>query len=233
MKVVCLCVALLSFCTPAISEVVWSNGCDSASGWGLWAGCTWPTFSESGPVYSGPGSMKVTSVLNRISQSFSTVSGATTLSFWLYDGSPGIVGSRPVVDIRTSVASVWSLMGAGISGLSADESKYGFRVIENGVSTQWVAGSVSRSFGWHHMECAYDGLGSVTFSVDGVSAWTHAVSSPMTFGAAVVGSGYGSSTTPYEFRVDSLAVSAVPEPSSILALLGGLAGLLSLRRRRA
>ncbi len=145
--------------------------------------------------------------------------GSTSAGYWLYPTSSDTAPGRDMADASGNNANYYSnslLIGSPYYRTEVGE----FQNSESPYGTFDQSGNVSE---WNEAILSIDG--DYTFRLTRGGSFTHQViylqaSRRYTF-------------WPPEASIVGFRVSAVPEPSSLIALAGGLVGLLGIRRRRA
>lgn len=185
----------------------------------------------------GSAGLKFSANLDRIYADFTPglYASTVTCSVWLYDD--GTAGNTTIYDLR-DLTTYRQVLGIGKNAtMAGNSSVYQCRVLTaaNGTSgVGWVNMSIARSTGWHEFTIIqHRDTDSVDFLVDGILGYQSTDVLDIALAKLVMGTGFGSTaTTGY---ADDASLTAIPEPSSILALLTGLASCVAVvsRRRRS
>lgn len=151
-----------------------------------------------------------------------------TVSFKFYDAGPN-TGMRSYLQMQSyagggTSGSLLQLISFGAYNSTVDTSVYNMRIVTGGPG--WTNTTVKRSQGWHSFKVVASNNSFTFFCDDAPGVTTAGTVVPIT--NFRVGSGL--TTNGVDSYFDDICY--VPEPSSMLALASGLAGLAGLVRRR-
>lgn len=228
---------------PAFADTVYSDNFANLDNWTN-VKTTLVTFDGTvSATADGTGSAKFSSTVCRAYHNLgSNLSGNFVATWSIFDDSMtrlyGEIDSR---SDGTYGGTLNQLFAAGkyssvtMVGEAYDGNYYQGRIV-TGTNTGWfnlnAAGAPTRSAGWHKFSIERTNDGTMNFFVDGIlgRSFTGAAAADMN----VLALGLGAGTETNNGWVDNVSVTtaAVPEPSSLLAMLTGVAGLAGVIRRK-
>jgi len=241
-----LVASILVFSLASMANAGWTetwesytSGSTPYDNWSLGNG-TWIGLGAPNHTTGGSKSYQITGgSTSRISKPLgftATDQTSITLEAWFYDSNGGTSSKRTWVGLQNGVAVDNAMVRIGCNNAPA-----GYQLHYYNSALVTVNTGLGNETGWHYTKLVFTKQSGSNWKIDWridnaaqtqqytgsvTYAWTAATASTVTLG-------YNYSTTA-EVDWDDITLSnqPVPEPSSLLALGAGLAGMLGLVRRR-